>query len=252
MKRLPLGCFALIPSLALATPPIASSGADPTIALSEPVSVPAGGTGASSLAANGVLIGEGTTAVNVVTLGPDALLQGQATGVDPAAVTVPDCAASGDALNYSTTTHAFSCQTIPRSGGTMAVVASDETRSTGGAGDTYLTFPGQAAGSYALECYLNVTGNASTGFVLEVFTNGTLTTGASGWTVIPTSGSAQNLNIAVNSFGTTTANAANASMLVSADVVISTTGGISFVWGAAATGNSVTLRQGSWCRLTAS
>lgn len=252
MERLLLASISLIPALALAAPPAVSTDTGPTISLSEPVSVSAGGTGASSLATNGVLIGEGTTAVNSVTLGADTLLQGQGTGVDPAGATVPDCAASGDALNYSMTTHALSCQTIPRSGGAMAVVVSDETRSTGGSGDTYLAFPGQIAGSYALECYLNVTGNASTGFVLEVFTSGTVTTGASGWTIIPTSGSVQNFNIAVNSFSATAANSANASILVSSDVVISTTGNISFVWGAANTGNPVTLRQGSWCRLTPS
>lgn len=133
-KRLLLACLALIPALALAIAPTVSTDPGPTIALSEPVSVSAGGTGASSLATNGVLIGEGTAAVNSVTLGADTLLQGQETGVDPAAATVPDCAASGDALNYSTTTHAFSCQTIPRAGGTMAAVASDEARSTGGSG----------------------------------------------------------------------------------------------------------------------
>lgn len=248
-KRLLLSCLALIPALTLAKPPTASA-QTPTISLSGPVTVSAGGTGASSLAANGVLIGEGTAAFDSVILGADTLLQGQGSGIDPAAVAVPNCAASGDALNYSTTTHAFSCQTIPQ-GGTMTVVASDETRSTGGSGDTYLRFLNQPAGSYALECYINATGNAFTGFALEVYAGGTLTTGASGWTVIPTSGSPQNLNIAVNSFNTTAANSANASILVSADVVTSTTGNITFVWGAAVTGNSLTVHQGSWCRLTA-
>ena len=81
-----------------------------------------GGSGAATFTAHGVLLGEGTSAFGVTAaLGADTLLQGQASA-DPAAVSVPNCGSSTQALAYSTSTHLFSCQTISAGTGTVTSV----------------------------------------------------------------------------------------------------------------------------------
>jgi hypothetical protein len=70
--------------------------------------VAGGGTGAVTLAANGVLVGEGTSAVHVVgsAATADSVVAWAAAGADPAALAVNNCAT---ALTYSTSTHTFGC-----------------------------------------------------------------------------------------------------------------------------------------------
>jgi hypothetical protein len=81
------------------------------------VTVAQGGTGVGTLTAHGVLLGEGTSNVSAVAaMAADTLLQGQGTSADPAAVSVNNCGSSTQALSYSTSTHAFGCQTISTSG----------------------------------------------------------------------------------------------------------------------------------------
>lgn len=63
-------------------------GGSVTVSLSTPVSVSNGGTGDTSLTAHGVLIGEGTSAVNVTTAGTNGQVLIGATGSDPAFATV--------------------------------------------------------------------------------------------------------------------------------------------------------------------
>lgn len=106
-----------------------------TIALGDlpTITVASGGTGLATLPAHGVLLGEGTSNIgNVAAMAADTLLQGQGTGTDPAAVAVNNCGSSTQALSYSTSTHAFGCQTISTGGtGTVTNVATG-TGLTGG------------------------------------------------------------------------------------------------------------------------
>lgn len=81
-----------------------------------------GGTGAATLTANGVLLGNGTSAVSTVALSGDQLLRG-VTSSAPTATSVPSCSSPNQALNYNTTTHAFSCATISAGTGTVTSVA---------------------------------------------------------------------------------------------------------------------------------
>lgn len=84
-----------------------------TVSLTSPVTVPLGGSGQVTLAAHGLLVGEGTSAINsVAPMALDTLLQGQGVTVDPLAVTILNCGSSTQALSYSTSTHIFGCQTI--------------------------------------------------------------------------------------------------------------------------------------------
>jgi hypothetical protein len=80
-----------------------------------------GGTGAATLTANGVLLGNGTSAVSAVALSGDQLLRG-VTASAPTATSVPSCSSANNALNYNTTTHAFSCATISAGTGTVTSV----------------------------------------------------------------------------------------------------------------------------------
>lgn len=80
------------------------------------VTVAQGGTGLTSLTAHGVLLGEGTSAVSPLVMGADTVLRGTSSA-DPVATSVPNCGSSTTALNYSTSTHTFGCQTLS-SGGT--------------------------------------------------------------------------------------------------------------------------------------
>jgi hypothetical protein len=81
-----------------------------------------GGTGAVTLTANGVILGNGTSALSAVSLSGDQLLRG-VTASAPTAATLPNCASANEALNYNTTTHAFTCATISAGTGTVTSVA---------------------------------------------------------------------------------------------------------------------------------
>lgn len=76
--------------------------------------VAGGGTGATTLAANGVLVGEGTSAVHVVGTSStaDSVVAWAAAGSDPAALAIGSCSAASNALTYSTSSHVFGCNTI--------------------------------------------------------------------------------------------------------------------------------------------
>lgn len=82
-----------------------------------------GGSGLTTATAHGILLGEGTSTFgSVAAMALDTLLQGQGTGADPAAVSVPNCGSGTQALSYSTSTHAFGCQTISAGTGTVTSV----------------------------------------------------------------------------------------------------------------------------------
>lgn len=80
-----------------------------------------GGTGAVTLTANGVLLGNGTSAVSAVTLAADNVLRGVSASA-PTATALVNCGSSTQALAYSTSTHSFSCQTISAGTGTVTSV----------------------------------------------------------------------------------------------------------------------------------
>jgi hypothetical protein len=66
--------------------------------------------------AHAVLIGEGASNLVAISLAVDTILQGQGASADPVALSIPNCGSASTALAYSTTTHAFSCQTISGGG----------------------------------------------------------------------------------------------------------------------------------------
>ena len=104
--------------------PIATSGSASDLSAGTTV-VARGGTGLGTLTAHGVLLGEGTSNVAAVSaMAADTLLQGQGTSSDPAAVSLTNCGDSTHALAYSTSSHAFSCQSISGSGGSVTTTGS--------------------------------------------------------------------------------------------------------------------------------
>lgn len=102
--------------------------------LSTPVTVPNGGTGLATLPAHGVLLGEGTSSVgNVAAMAIDTVLQGKGASVDPASVAIPNCSGGVSALNYSTSTHTFTCNSIS-AGATPAGATGDAQFNNGSGG----------------------------------------------------------------------------------------------------------------------
>jgi len=93
------------------------------------VTVPQGGTGLATLTAHGVMLGEGTSSPSFVTMGADTVLLGAASA-DPTAAALTNCGDSSHAVSYSTSSHAFGCQTLT-TGGSVTNVASG-TGLTGG------------------------------------------------------------------------------------------------------------------------
>lgn len=98
----------------------------PTISLTDTsgtLPVNRGGTGATSLTANGVLLGNGTSAFSATAaLAADEVLRGVASSA-PTGTAVPNCGSATQALSYDTTTHTFGCQTINAGSGTVTSVA---------------------------------------------------------------------------------------------------------------------------------
>lgn len=92
--------------------------------LSNQLTVPSGGTGDATVPLHAVVIGNATAPLNTVgPLGVDTVLQGQGASADPASAAVPNCGSSSQALSYSTSTHAFGCQSI--TAGSAALTATD-------------------------------------------------------------------------------------------------------------------------------
>lgn len=93
-----------------ATAPITSSGGQtPNIALTTPVTVANGGTGAAMFTAHGVLLGEGTSAVSVATIGTAGrIFTDNGSGADPSfqapVVTAANFVQSSTVNNSGTTT----------------------------------------------------------------------------------------------------------------------------------------------------
>lgn len=80
-----------------------------TCGLSVPVTVPNGGTGNTTAAAHSIPLNQGTSAQTNATLADDQDLIGR-TSADPVATTIPDCQdTGGNHLNYTQSTHAYSC-----------------------------------------------------------------------------------------------------------------------------------------------
>lgn len=150
------------------------------------VTVPQGGTGATAFTIHGVVVGEGTSALNgLAAMGADTLLQGQA-GADPASVSVNNCGSSTTALSYSTSTHTFGCQTISAGTGSVTSV-------TAGTGLTASPNPIIATGTVSLDLTANDTWTGTHTFNLApVFPAGFVGTG--GTTNAPINGGLINAN----------------------------------------------------------
>lgn len=81
-----------------------------------PLIVANGGTGAVTLTAHGVLLGQGTSAITALSPGNDSVVLWQTSGADPIASALSSCSGATNALSYNTSTHAFGCNTISTSG----------------------------------------------------------------------------------------------------------------------------------------
>ena len=79
-----------------ASAPLASSGGpSPNLSLTSPLGVGNGGTGAATLTAHGVLLGEGTSALGVATIGTAGrVLTDNGAGADPSFQAIPTAAAN--------------------------------------------------------------------------------------------------------------------------------------------------------------
>lgn len=84
-------------------PLIGATGADPVFGTAV---VGGGGTGVATLAAHGLLIGEGTGNVAVTAPAADSVPLWQSSGADPTVTAINNCAT---ALTYATSTHTFGC-----------------------------------------------------------------------------------------------------------------------------------------------
>lgn len=80
-----------------------------------------GGTGAATLTAHGILLGEGTSAVGSVGSGStaDSVPLWGGAGGDPTAAALGSCSGASNALTYNTSTHAFGCNTISGGGSSI-------------------------------------------------------------------------------------------------------------------------------------
>lgn len=95
-----------------------------TASLLNSLAVAKGGTGDVTVPIHAIVLGNTTSPLNTVgPLAVDTLLQGQGSSADPAAAAVPNCGSSTQALSYSTTTHAFGCQSI--TAGSASLTATD-------------------------------------------------------------------------------------------------------------------------------
>src|SRR5260370_37382452 len=73
-----------------------------SIGSNKPIEVAFGGTGAATLTAHGVLLGEGTSAVTATTAGTNGQLLCASTGADPAFTSLTS---TGSTLSYTTGAH---------------------------------------------------------------------------------------------------------------------------------------------------
>jgi hypothetical protein len=84
---------------------------------SAPLLVQSGGTGATTLTTHGLIVGEGASALTALSPAADSIPLWQSATADPTVTAINNCSAAGNALTYSTTTHAFGCNTISGSSG---------------------------------------------------------------------------------------------------------------------------------------
>lgn len=120
--------------------------------LSLPVTVANGGTGATTLTAHGVLVGEGTSAINALSVGTNGQVLLGNTGADPSFVT--PTAGTGLTLtsNASTLSYALSSPVSVANGGT--------------ANTTFTPYAVLCAGTTATGAFQNVSGVGSAGQIL--------------------------------------------------------------------------------------
>jgi len=97
----------------------------PLATASAPLASSSGGTGAASLTAHGVAIGEGTAAMSTLVLGANQILAGAA-GADPVAMALTNCTNDGSHASIFTA-GAWTCAAITGSGGGTGTIISGST-----------------------------------------------------------------------------------------------------------------------------
>lgn len=150
------------------------------IDLAAPVTVPNGGTGATSLTAHGVLLGEGTSAVVATAVGAtNSVLQGS-TGADPAFTTTPTVAT----LNTTGALTVGNALTVTAGGaavtGTTTINTTGAATTTIGTGGTGAVAIGNATGNTAVTGSLTASTTLTATLGAITATNGNLVLGSAG------------------------------------------------------------------------
>jgi hypothetical protein len=169
-----------------------------------PITVPNGGTGATTLTAHGVLLGEGTSAVVATAVGAtNSVLQGS-TGADPAFTTTPTVAT----LNTTGALTVGNALTVTAGG--AAITGTTNINTTGaavtsiGTGGTGATNIGNATGNTAVTGSLTASTTLTATLGAITATNGNLHLATAGNKVLIATGANASIGIATLTAGTVT------------------------------------------------
>jgi hypothetical protein len=226
-----------------------------------------GGTGRNTLTAHALLIGNATSAVSFVgPLAADTVLLGQGASADPAGATLSNCNGGTNALQYSTSTHTFGCQSIGGGGATFQQVFKTGNTSRATASPTVdpdLQFASVPAGNHTIQCSIIWTNPLSTiNIRYGIATSGTTTfANFSGVNVTTGGGGGFGLvsfpvgaDPGAFSNGTATIQTANtiANINIFGSFITTTSGTVSFGWGQLTSdaGNATTVKAGSYCQIS--
>lgn len=131
-------------------------GGSVTLNLTVPVVVSSGGTGRTTLTANGVLIGEGTSAVNITAAGTNGQVLVGGTGVDPAFATVGGT--QGVTITGGSNTLSIGLSAVPNS-----ALANSSITVTGGTGISVTGSPVSLGGTVTI----SATGATASSFATD-------------------------------------------------------------------------------------
>ena len=84
-----------------------------------PIAVASGGTGLATITTHSLLVGNGTSAPNLLAAAADSVPLWQSNSADPTVTAINNCTAASSALTYATASHTFGCNTISGSSTTL-------------------------------------------------------------------------------------------------------------------------------------
>lgn len=125
-------------------------------AASGTLSTTRGGSGVSNPTAHGVMLSEGSSPFNLLPMGADTILHGLGSSTDSEALPIPSCSdTGGNHLNYSTSTHTFSCGTSGSGTGFVSYLAGVSVPQSISAGSITGTIPSGTVSGDLLIAALN-------------------------------------------------------------------------------------------------